>query len=69
MFLKFRLKVGKFIRENKNKILIILILWFIILAINYYLGHRKVEVELNSTYEPHEILMSNQGEEVPEKLT
>lgn len=68
MFLKLRLKISNFIKQNKNKILIAIIILIIIILINYFLGHRKKESVLNTTYEPHEILMSNSGETVPEKL-
>lgn len=68
MFLKLRLKISNFIKNNRSKILIILIIWIIIILINYYLGHRKKENIPNTTYSPHEVLMSNSGENVPEKL-
>ncbi len=68
MFLKIRLKINKFIRNNRGKILLVVIIFLIIMLINYFLGHRKKELELNTTYNPHEVLLSDTGETVPEKL-
>ncbi len=67
MFLKLRLKVRNFIKKHKNTILIIIVIWAIILAINFFLGLRKDEITLNTTYTPHEVLLKSDFE-VPEKL-
>lgn len=67
MFLKIRLQVRNFFKKHKNKIFIILLAWIIILAINYILGHQKTKIELNTTYEPHEVLLKSDTD-VPEEL-
>ena len=68
MFLKYRLKIRNWIKNNKNKIILVLIIWAIIFVINLILKNRKVEVTLNTTYTPHELVLSDTGETVPEKL-
>ena len=68
MFLEYRLKIRNWIRNNKNKVIIVLVIWAVIIVINYLLGHRKEQEVLNTTYKPHDIVMSNDGEKVPEKL-
>ena len=67
MFLKLRLKVRNFFKKNKNKIFIVLVIWIIILAINYLLGHQKQKVVLNTTYAPHNVVLLSDSE-VPENL-
>lgn len=67
MFLKIRLKVRNFIKKHKNKLIIIILAWIIIVVINYILGHQKVQVTLNTTYAPHEVLLTSETE-VPENL-
>lgn len=67
MFLKLRLKVRNFFKKHKNKIFIILVVWIIILAINYLLGHQKQKVVLNTTYAPHNVVLLSDSD-VPEKL-
>lgn len=67
MFLKLRLKVRNFIKKHKNKIIIILVFWAVILAINFFIGLNREEIKLNTTYEPHEVLLKSDFE-VPEKL-
>ena len=67
MFLKLRLKVRNFFKKYKNKIFIVLVIWIIILAINYLLGHQKQKVVLNTTYAPHNVVLLSDSE-VPENL-
>lgn len=67
MFLKLRLKVRNFFKKNKNKIFIVLVIWIIILAINYLLGHQKQKVVLNTTYAPHNVVLLSDSK-VPENL-
>lgn len=67
MFLKIRLKVRNFIKKHKNKLIVILLAWIIIVVINYILGHQKTKVTLNTTYSPHEVLLTSETE-VPEEL-
>ncbi len=67
MFLKLRLKVRNFFKKYKNKIFIVLVIWIIILAINYLLGHQKQKIVLNTTYAPHNVVLLSDSE-VPENL-
>ena len=41
MFIKFRLKIRNFIRDNRKKIIIIILVWLLIFIINCLLGLRK----------------------------
>lgn len=66
MLLKWRLRIRNFIKKHRSKIIIILIIWAIILVINYLLGHKNNEVVLNTTYTPHEVLLKSDTK-VPEK--
>jgi len=68
MFLKIRLKVRNFFKKHKNKIYVVLVIWIVIIAINYLLGHKKEKIVLNTTYAPHEVLLTSDTE-VPEELT
>jgi len=68
MFLKIRLKVRNFFKKHKNKIYIVLVVWLTIIAINYLLGHKKEKIVLNTTYSPHEVLLTSDTE-VPKELT
>lgn len=67
MFLKLRLKVRNFFKKYKNKIFIVLVIWIIILAINYLSGHQKQKIVLNTTYAPHNVVLLSDSE-VPENL-
>lgn len=67
MLLKWRLKFRNFIKKNKNKIFFVVIIWLIVIAINFLLGHSKKEPVLNTTYTPHEVVVKSDYE-VPNKL-
>ena len=67
MFVKWRLKIRKFIKQNQKIILIVLIAWAIIIAINFMLGHRQEKEVLNTTYTPHNVVLTSTTK-VPEKL-
>ena len=67
MLLKWRLKIRNFFKKYKRVIFIVAIVWLIIIAINYLLGHKKEEITLNTTYNPHEVLLTSETD-VPEKL-
>ncbi len=67
MLLKWRLKIRNFFKKYKRVIFIVAIVWLIIIAINYLLGHKKEEKTLNTTYNPHEVLLTSETD-VPEKL-
>ncbi len=63
---KFILKMRDFWRKNKPKIIIALLIWLVIIVINYILKNFKQEELPKTTYEPHIAIMDNS--EVPEKL-
>lgn len=65
MFLKLRLKIRNFIKDNKKKLIIIFLIWLLIFAINFILGLRKDELVLNTTYTPEELILSSST--VPEE--
>ena len=65
-WLDIRLKIRRSFRKHKKKIIVILIIWIVIFAINYYLKHRTKIVKPQTTYEPHSPVM-DETEKVPEK--
>ena len=67
MLLKLRLKIRNFIKKHKNKIIIILVIWAVVIVINYILGQQKDPIVLNTTYSPHEVLLKS-DKEVPDTL-
>lgn len=67
MLLKWRLKIRNFLKKNSGKIFFVAIVWIIIIAINYLLGHKKEVPVLNTTYTPHDVLLKSDYD-VPEKL-
>lgn len=67
MFLKWRLKIRNFFKKYKRVIFIVLIVWLVIIAINFFLGRRSEISVLNTTYNPHEVVLTSDTE-VPEKL-
>lgn len=67
MLIDFRLKVRDFFRRNKNKVYIILIIWAVIIALNYFLKSIKPIEMPKTTYEPHTSVMDTDSE-VPKKL-
>ena len=64
-WLDIRLKIRDFFRRHKKKIFIILIVWAVIFAINYFLKNREVIVTPKTTYEPHSPVIDN-TDPVPE---
>lgn len=62
MFLKWRLKIKNFFKKYKKVIFFIIIVWVIIIAINYLLSHKKEEIVLNTTYNPHESVLPGDTE-------
>lgn len=66
-WLDIRLKVSRFFRKHKRKIIIILIIWSIIIMINYYLKYRQKVILPQTTYEPHSPVI-DKTDKVPEKL-
>lgn len=67
MFLKWRLKIRNFFKKYRKVILIVIVVWAVIIAINYYLKNQKEPEVLNTTYTPHEVLLKSDTD-VPEKL-
>lgn len=63
---KFILKLKDFWRKNKTKIIIVLLIWGVIIIINFILKNFKPEELPSTTYEPHVSIMNNS--EVPKKL-
>lgn len=63
---KFILKVRNFWKRNKSKIIIALLIWLVIIVINFILKNLKQEELPKTTYEPHVAIMDDS--EVPEKL-
>lgn len=66
MFTKFRLKIRNFIRDNRKKIIIIILVWLLIFIINFLLGIRKQKVVLNTSYKPNKSVIDS-ADSVPEK--
>lgn len=64
----FRIKFNRFFRKNKKKIIIGLIIWSIIIIINYIIIFMDKKPETPSTtYQPHVSVLNN-TQTVPEKL-
>lgn len=63
----FRLKIGRFFRNHKKTILIILIIWIVVLAINAFLKNYKPEDSLDATYKPHQSIIGSE-QKVPQKM-
>ncbi len=63
---EMRLKIRNFFKKYGSIILIVLVIWGIILLINYFVGHRPEKQERITTYEPHKSVMDSTS--VPEKL-
>ena len=67
-WLDIRLKIRDFFRRHKKKIFIIIVIWGVIIAVNYYLKsleNNKVQKPI-TTYEPHTAVMDETGS-VPER--
>lgn len=55
-----RLKLRKFFKKHKRKIVIILVIWMVIIAVNYYLVNNEIILP-ETTYEPNEPIMNETG--------
>ena len=65
-WLDIRLKIRDFFRKHKKKLAIIIIIWSVIIAINYFLKNVEHTNEIPiTTYEPHNPVM-DEGDRVPE---
>mgnify|MGYP000031733044 CR=1 FL=1 len=65
-FTNVRIKIREFIKKHKNKVILILIAWIIILAINYLIELWSSEEGLITTYDPHNPIIDT-GENVSNK--
>lgn len=65
MYTDFRLKIRDFYKRNKSKIVIVLLIWFIIIVINFILKNFKGPQVPQTSYKPHTAIMDNS--EVPKK--
>lgn len=63
----FRIKIKEILKKIWKNAGIVLILWIIMLIINYLLGNMKTEPIPITTYEPH-ISIMNEDKEVPKDL-
>lgn len=65
-WLDIRLKIRDFFRKHKKKIAIIIIIWAVVIAVNYFLKNMEPQdVTPITTYEPHSPVM-DEGDRVPE---
>ena len=67
MLLEYKLKIIDFFKKYWKRILIVLIIWIVVLIINYFVGKfDEWNFEIDTNYKPHEAIMDN--DKVPEKL-
>ena len=64
-WLDIRLKIRAFFKKNRKIIIIILIVWAVVIAVNYFLKNRTTIELPKTTYEPHTPIMDN-TDSVPE---
>lgn len=65
-FTDLRIKIRNFIKQHKNKIVLILIVWIIILTINHFLRIWMKGEDIITTYTPHSPIIET-GETVSDK--
>lgn len=65
-WLRIRLKVNDFFKRYKNTIIVIIIAWAVIVAVNYLLKYMNENKEPSTTYEPNKAVMDDST--VPSKL-
>ena len=65
-WLKIRLKVNGFFRKYKNVIILVIIAWAVIIAVNYLLKYINDNKKPTTTYEPNKAVMDDST--VPSKL-
>ncbi|MDR0979134.1 MAG: hypothetical protein LBL91_04290 [Lachnospiraceae bacterium] len=63
---KYIVKLQNFIKKHKTKIVLILVVWGIIVIINYVLQNMPKEIVPKTSYTPHVAVITNN--EVPKKL-
>lgn len=59
MFTQIRINIIDFFKKHGKKIIIILFVWAIIIAINYFVGKIEDTPEIQTNYNPHESVMEN----------
>lgn len=65
-WVKIRLKVNDFFKKYKKTIILIIVIWTIIIAINYLLKYMNDNKKPSTTYEPNKAVMDDST--VPSKL-
>lgn len=68
MLLNLRLTIRKFWQKHKYKVIIALLIWLVLIIVNYMLKHNKTPVTPSVSYTPHESIMDTK-EKVPQNLT
>lgn len=68
MLLNLRLKIRRFWQKHKYKVIIALLIWLILIIVNYMLKNNKETATPSISYAPHEPIMDTK-ETVPENLT
>ena len=63
---RLRSAIINLFKKHGRKIVIALIIWIIILLINFFVSKIEIEPEIDTNYKPHEPVMGN--DEVPESL-
>lgn len=67
MLVDFRIGIRNFFKKHGKKIIIGLVIWGIVLVINYFVGKISDEnFQIDTNYKPHESIMDNG--DVPQKL-
>lgn len=67
MFLNARLKISDFVKKNKMKIFVVIIIWVAIIVVNYALKNTQTINLPKTTYEPHTSIMDEEST-VPTQL-
>lgn len=65
-WVKLRLKVNGFFRKYKNVIILIIVIWAVIIAVNYLIKYLNDNKKPSTTYEPNKSVMDDST--VPSKL-
>ena len=62
-----KLKIYRFIKENKKKIILVAVVWGIVIAVNYFLKYYDFGLKPITTYTPNEPIMDTTSK-VPKSL-
>lgn len=68
MLINLRLKIRKFWQKHKYKVIIALLIWLIVIIVNYMLKYNKTPIIPSASYTPHESIMDTEAT-VPQNLT